>query len=156
MTQQSHPRLDRRRLIVVGAVAAVLVLLLAALLGYWARRSGDTVPAVTATVTASGAPAGRATPVSGLHTIAVAALPQQARNTLVLIDKGGPFPYDRDGIVFGNNEKILPARPRGYYREYTVPTPGERDRGARRLIVGRDGDVYYTDDHYDSFRQVIR
>jgi ribonuclease T1 len=145
----TEPRaIDRRRLLTLGAAAAVIVLLIAGLLGYCARRS--TVP--------DGAPAatGVATPVSGLRTVAAATLPQQARDTLALIDKGGPFPYDRDGIVFGNNEGILPNHPRGYYHEYTVPTPGERDRGARRLVVGKDGDVYYTDDHYESFRQVLR
>jgi len=83
-------------------------------------------------------------------------LPPEAAQTLALIDHGGPFPYDRDGITFANQERLLPQRPNGYYREYTVPTPGSRDRGARRLVVGREGDVYYTDDHYESFRQVLR
>ncbi|MBB5869415.1 ribonuclease T1 [Allocatelliglobosispora scoriae] len=155
MSEQSASR-PPRRLIVLGAGAAALVLLLAVLVGYAARRIGADEPAGTAAATASQAPAGRATPVSGLATIAAADLPKQARDTLVLIDKKGPFPYSRDGIVFGNNEKILPARARGYYHEYTVPTPGEQDRGARRLVVGDQGDVYYTDDHYDSFRQVLR
>lgn len=81
-------------------------------------------------------------------------LPREGRRTLRLIHEGGPFPYDRDGITFQNRERILPAQPRGYYAEYTVPTPGESDRGARRLVAGEDGDVYYTADHYRSFRQV--
>ncbi|MFN2643810.1 MAG: ribonuclease domain-containing protein [Burkholderiales bacterium] len=82
-------------------------------------------------------------------------LPPEARRTLALIDAGGPFPYARDGAVFSNRERQLPARERGYYREYTVETPGARDRGPRRIVVGRDGDYYYSDDHYRSFRRII-
>jgi ribonuclease T1 len=97
-----------------------------------------------------------------LRDIALADLPTQARDTLVLIRKGGPFPYRKDGATFGNFEKRLPPRARGYYREYTVPTPGARDRGARRIVagVGTGGDVrtsgeyYYTEDHYRSFRRI--
>lgn len=99
-------------------------------------------------------PTGRPTPDSGLPTMGASELPREGRKTLALIHDGGPFPYDRDGTTFQNRERILPSQPRGYYAEYTVRTPGERDRGARRLVVGDDGDVYYTDDHYDSFRQV--
>lgn len=73
---------------------------------------------------------------------------------LRLIDAGGPFPYAKDGAVFGNLERLLPAHPRGWYREYTVPTPGAGDRGARRIVAGRDGVRYYTADHYDSFARV--
>jgi ribonuclease T1 len=82
-------------------------------------------------------------------------LPREARETLALIQAGGPFPYQRDGAVFGNREGLLPKRSRGYYREYTVKTPGVRDRGARRIVVGRYGEYYYTDDHYRSFRRII-
>lgn len=81
-------------------------------------------------------------------------LPAEARDTMALIRKGGPFPYRRDGEVFGNLEGKLPARSRGYYREYTVRTPGARDRGARRIVAGRGGELYYTDDHYNSFRRI--
>ena len=81
-------------------------------------------------------------------------LPHEAQQTLVLIKNDGPFPYRRDGVVFGNYEKRLPLRQRGYYREYTVKTPGSRDRGARRIIAGRADDYYYTDDHYRSFRRI--
>jgi ribonuclease T1 len=102
------------------------------------------------------APSTVATPDSGLPRIAMADLPPQARDTLALIDAGGPFPYRQDGTVFANQEHRLPSRETGYYREYTVPTPGSDDRGARRLVVGRDGDVYYTADHYDTFRQLAR
>ena len=83
-------------------------------------------------------------------------LPAEARHTLALIDQGGPFPYARDGIVFGNVERLLPRHPRGYYHEYTVKTPGSRDRGARRIITGQSAETYYTDDHYNSFRAVLR
>jgi ribonuclease T1 len=84
-----------------------------------------------------------------------AQLPPEARETIALIRKGGPFPYERDGATFGNREGILPARERGWYREYTVRTPGERTRGARRIVAGRDGTLYYTDDHYRSFRRIL-
>jgi ribonuclease T1 len=81
-------------------------------------------------------------------------LPAEARATLELIKAGGPFSYRRDGAVFGNFEKLLPLKERGYYREYTVPTPGARDRGARRIVAGRQGEYYYTADHYKSFRRI--
>ncbi len=98
-----------------------------------------------------------------LASVALAELPPQALQTLRLIRQGGPFPYPRqDGSTFGNFERRLPIQPRGYYREYTVPTPGSRDRGARRIIAGegrgRDlassGEYYYTDDHYRTFRRI--
>ena len=87
--------------------------------------------------------------------VAIAELPQEARATLGLIRRDGPFPYDRDGVVFGNFERQLPVHGRGYYREYTVPTPGVTHRGARRIIAGRDGELYYTQDHYRSFRRIV-
>jgi ribonuclease T1 len=83
-------------------------------------------------------------------------LPKEALETIALIGKGGPFPHQRDGVVFKNREKMLPARERGWYREYTVRTPGERTRGARRIVAGRDGTLYYTDDHYRSFRRILQ
>jgi ribonuclease T1 len=83
-------------------------------------------------------------------------LPRQARDTILLIEQDGPFPFERDGITFQNREGLLPNEPRGYYREYTVITPGSRDRGARRIVAGAEGELYYTDDHYESFREVIR
>ncbi|MFZ5508481.1 MAG: ribonuclease domain-containing protein [Pseudomonadota bacterium] len=94
--------------------------------------------------------------------ITVAELPPEARETLALIRQGGPFPHRKDGAVFANREGLLPARPRGYYREYTVPTPGARDRGARRIVAGAgdtgdvriSGEYYYTPDHYRSFRRI--
>jgi ribonuclease T1 len=101
--------------------------------------------------------AGRATPVvsiAGGASIAIDQLPIEAQRTIKLINRGGPFPYPRkDGTVFGNFERRLPAAPRGTYREYTVPTPGISSRGARRIITGRSV-KYYTPDHYRSFQQV--
>jgi len=95
-----------------------------------------------------------------LPTVALADLPHQAQATERLVRSGGPFPYEKDGIVFGNRERLLPRQTRGYYHEYTVPTPGARDRGARRLVCGgrqpRNPDAcFYTDDHYASFRRVL-
>jgi ribonuclease T1 len=86
--------------------------------------------------------------------VLLADLPREAHQTLALIKDGGPFPYSRDGVVFGNYEKRLPLHQRGYYREYTVKTPGRRDRGARRIVIGRGDEYYYTDDHYRSFKRI--
>ena len=105
--------------------------------------------------TASSAPAAAATGTSGLPTVRAADLPPEARRTLDLIARGGPYPYAKDGAVFSNFERILPREERGYYREYTVKTPGERDRGARRIVTGRGGEIYWTDDHYETFREVV-
>jgi ribonuclease T1 len=74
--------------------------------------------------------------------------------TIALIEAGGPYPYRKDGSIFSNRERRLPAKPRGYYREYTVPTPGEGDRGARRVVRGTDGETYYTRDHYRTFMRI--
>jgi ribonuclease T1 len=87
--------------------------------------------------------------------IPVGKLPPQARETVAAIRAGGPFPYARDGAAFANREARLPKRERGYYHEYTVKAPGERGRGPRRIITGRGGEFYYTDDHYRSFRRII-
>lgn len=95
----------------------------------------------------------------GVGEIAVADLPPQARETLALIERGGPFPFRKDGAVFQNREQRLPIRPRGHYRAFTVPTPGSRDRGPRRIVAGGErGDpgrvFYYTADHYETFRRI--
>jgi ribonuclease T1 len=89
---------------------------------------------------------------SGLPAMSASALPAEARRTLALIRQGGPYSYSQDDQTFGNFERILPRKPSGYYREYTVPTPGESDRGARRIVAGGGGEKYYTQDHYDSFK----
>src|SRR4029077_3355826 len=89
-----------------------------------------------------------------LTEVTLADLPKEGRETVLLIKQGGPFPYKRDGAVFGNFERQLPVKERGYYREYTVPTPGSHDRGARRIIVGRGGEYFYTDDHYQTFHPI--
>lgn len=121
-------------------VIALFVVLLLMPAASWAR--GD-APAPSAKAQAAPLPE-----------IALSELPREARQTLELVKKGGPFPYERDGIVFGNFEKRLPVKERGYYREYTVPTPGLKHRGARRIVAGRGGEYYYTDDHYESFRRI--
>ena len=96
-----------------------------------------------------------------VNTIAVSQLPPQGQAMMALIYQGGPFRYDKDGSVFGNREQILPRQNRGYYREYTVKTPSERTRGARRIVCGglksaAPDACYYTDDHYASFRRIVQ
>ncbi len=109
-------------------------------------------------VFSTGLVARQATPDAALATVSVQALPPEGRDTLALIRQGGPFPHGKDGTVFGNRERVLPAQPRGHYREYTVSTPGARDRGARRIVCGgpvrKPQSCYYTSDHYASFRLI--
>ena len=136
---------------------AGLPLLIALLLaGLWAgglRPGGGPAP---------GSSAGQPVATAAPDTPAPAAgeanpwLPPEALATLALIESGGPFRYRRDGVTFENRERLLPARPRGYYREFTVPTPGASDRGARRIVTGGDPPevLYYTADHYRSFRRI--
>jgi ribonuclease T1 len=101
-------------------------------------------------------------PPQTLSEVSLGALPSEARDTLALIKRGGPYPFRKDGVVFQNRERRLPVKPRGYYTEYTVRTPGRGDRGARRIIAGQgdtgsatSGDkYYYTDDHYETFRRI--
>lgn len=96
---------------------------------------------------ASSTPASHGLPGS----VTLSSLPAPARATVALIRSGGPFPYPRDGAVFRNAERHLPGKPSGYYHEYTVTTPGEPDRGARRVVTGQGGEFYYTGDHYETF-----
>ena len=96
----------------------------------------------------------RDTSQNRIRDVKLADLPEEARETVALIKKGGPFPYNKDGAVFGNFERRLPVKQRGYYHEYTVPTPRSRDRGARRIVTGRGEEYYYSDDHYKSFRRI--
>lgn len=87
--------------------------------------------------------------------VSVDELPDEAIDTLLLIESDGPYPYRKDGSVFQNREGLLPDHDRGYYREFTVDTPGSPDRGARRIVAGDQGELFYTADHYDSFAQII-
>jgi len=139
----------------------LLVAVLVAGLWWAATRddsTGSGTPGARATSTAgpdgTAYPSNANTPDSGLDTIAESKLPKQAKVVLELIRAGGPYEYDQDDKTFQNREGILPTQKKGYYREYTVETPGSADRGARRIVGGRDGDRYWTDDHYDSFRQI--
>jgi ribonuclease T1 len=127
------------------------IVLLAAFVAvqWWTERSGDDA--------STGRSVARESPEASEPSARWPAfLPLEAVATLETIERGGPFPYDRDGSIFQNRERRLPEQPRGYYREYTVITPGSRDRGARRIVAGgQPPDVYYyTDDHYRSFRRV--
>jgi ribonuclease T1 len=146
-----------------------LVFIVAALVviatGWWQQRGGEAKP-VPASVESVGTPraASPASPATRAPAEArergnrIDPVPSAERprllETLALIDRGGPFPHRLDGSVFQNREGRLPQRPRGYYREYTVPTPGASNRGARRLVVGNDGDIWYTSDHYNTFVRI--
>lgn len=112
-------------------------------------REHGSVPATTNSAASAASSAG----ISG-GSVSLSALPIQAQQTVARIRAGGPFPYARDGIVFVNREGVLPRQRNGYYREYTVSTPGESDRGPRRIIAGGAGEFYYTADHYASFQRV--
>jgi ribonuclease T1 len=121
------------------------------------------VALAAATSLAALAPTGlQARPAPGLGAdVLLTSLPPEARHTDQLIHSGGPFPYPKDGVVFGNYEKRLERRPRGYYHEYTVPTPGARNRGARRIICGGNPPTepdacFYTEDHYNSFHRIVK
>ena len=92
--------------------------------------------------------------IGRIEAISLKDLPSEALTTLKLIRKGGRFPYRKDGSIFHNRERLLPIRPKGYYREYTVKTPGRKDRGARRIVTGSRGEFYYTADHYRSFKLI--
>jgi ribonuclease T1 len=93
-------------------------------------------------------------PAPAIEEVRLQELPREAHDTIALIRKGGPFPYAKDGAIFGNREGLLPRAKRGYYREYTVKTPGVRTRGARRIVAGSGGELYYSADHYNHFRRV--
>ncbi|MGW3265131.1 ribonuclease domain-containing protein [Streptomyces sp. NPDC001056] len=150
MSERHRPRVPGRT---VPRLLAGLLVVLAVLLAGCASGTATGTGARTASPTATVAIPGWA---RGMATVPESRLPAEARRTLALIDRGGPYPYARDGIVFGNFERHLPKHQRGYYHEYTVRTPGSRDRGARRIITGQGGEFYYTDDHYNSFRAVLR
>ncbi|WP_235739183.1 ribonuclease [Nocardioides alcanivorans] len=139
--------LDKRTL---RAISTVLVALVAVVV-WWFQAGSDEAdkgPDPSAVVEVD--------TESGLGLVSVDSLPAQAEDTLDLIDAGGPFPHDRDGVVFGNYEGILPQKQRGHYHEYTVPTPGLSHRGARRIVTGDDGEYYWTPDHYATFLRIDR
>jgi ribonuclease T1 len=116
--------------------------------------------AAFATVLASASGRAGAKDSASADTVSLAQLPAEAQTTRSLIRSGGPFPFQKDGVSFGNRERLLPAQPRGYYREYTVPTPRARSRGARRIVCGGKPPTqpevcYYTGDHYASFSRIV-
>ena len=142
----------RNRLI---AVAVLLVCAIAAAAAYALTdhqrpaRAGAPASPPTGSVLAAWIPHD-----PGLADICRTALPGQARDTLALIARGGPFPYRSDGVVFENRESRLPRHRTGYYHEYTVVTPGSADRGTRRVVTGGVGEQYWTGDHYTSFQEI--
>lgn len=126
------------------------------------RKLGLAITVVGAVLAGSAVPdrsaQARETPIGS---VALGQLPPEAQTTDRLIRAGGPFPYAKDGTVFGNRERLLPVKPRGFYREYTVPTPSARNRGAKRIVCGgrqpaQPEACFYTDDHYASFRRIER
>ncbi|MGW7575527.1 ribonuclease domain-containing protein [Streptomyces sp. NPDC054765] len=155
MVIRSTPR--RATAALCAALAGLLLVLTGCATGGGDKGSSPGSPRSTATAVAE-APSRSRVPgrARGMPVVPAGALPSQARDTLRLIDAGGPFPYPQDGTVFGNRERLLPRQPRGHYHEYTVPTPGSPDRGARRLVTGRSHETYYTDDHYRTFKAVLR
>ncbi|TQK70651.1 ribonuclease domain-containing protein [Nocardioides sp. SLBN-35] len=156
--------MSRRTTKVISSVITVVLLV-----GVWwlqSRGGDDTAdperatesPSATATPRASATPTAAASrDEDGIPYVDLADLPPEAAETVDLIDAGGPFPYPgKDGSTFGNFEGVLPDRPRGYYAEYTVETPGLDHRGARRIIAGDEGELYWTEDHYESFERIRR
>jgi ribonuclease T1 len=142
-------------------VGLLLALLTAAVL-WWTQGDGttpgDDVTATDSSDSSVADPDQRAgtDPVSGLPLVPLDRLPREAAGTVELIDAGGPFPEDEDGGTFGNREDLLPDEPMGDYAEYTVPTPGSDGRGARRIVSGDEGELYWTEDHYASFERIVR
>jgi ribonuclease T1 len=129
--------------------------------GKWMGLAAVLAVAASTWLTQARVPQGLSEPAPVVSQIPMAELPPQGQTVMALIRQGGPFPYEKDGSVFGNRERLLPRAKRGYYREYTVPTPGLDHRGARRIVCGgetpRDPDAcYYTEDHYSSFRRIVQ
>jgi len=163
----------RNAVVAVALLALVLVVVLTRLVGGGPEGSGpgsagpgtSASPAPSSSSSTSSrsattrAPSAAATrdPETGLRVVALSSLPREAQQTVALVERGGPFPYRQDGATFGNRERRLPSHPNGWYREYTVVTPGEDDRGPRRIVTGDDDrQVFYTGDHYGSFVRVAR
>ena len=153
MSSDTRAGTGQRRLI------GLLLALVTAAVVWWTQAdgtpgadpSGTDTPSAQQTVSD-----GDTDPDSGLPIVQLADLPPEAAETLALIDAGGPFPHDRDGVTFENREELLPEQDGGYYQEYTVETPGSDDRGARRIVTGAAGELYWTDDHYSSFSRIAR
>jgi len=142
-----------------GLLAGAVVVLALALNSLW---PGLQPTAPEGTLTAEQVDRQESVPdaVLDLATVSLSALPKEAHATYRLILSGGPFPYERDGTVFFNRERLLPRQARGHYREYTVDTPGLNHRGARRIVCGGDPPnrpqtCFYTEDHYTSFRRIL-
>ena len=137
----------------------MLLVFIAAYLVFTLIEGGSLIPTfspATPTQTDSSQPSASTPQVNqvGAGEISVRDLPPEGRDTLALIKKGGPFPYSKDDTVFSNYEGLLPQKSKGYYHEYTVITPGSPDRGARRIVAGENGEYYYTNDHYRSFKLI--
>ena len=156
---------SRSKLVAFAGLVIAVVVLVVAMVGGGSLTAPSSAPPSGGETTAqsttpapgpalSSSAAAVANP-STLPAINASQLPREARQTLALIAKGGPYPYDRDGVNFGNFEGLLPKKSGGFYKEYTVTTPGESDRGARRIIVGKDSAKYYTADHYESFKFIV-
>lgn len=145
--------MNARTVQVVGGVVTAVALVVVLAFAYLAPGSRESAAPNGSATTCARASVG----ADGLGWSCVADLPPEAQQTVRLIDRGGPFPYAKDGATFNNFEGVLPKEPRGYYREYTVKTPGEQDRGARRIVTGDDdGELFYTADHYETFVRVQR
>jgi ribonuclease T1 len=143
-----HPGALRHR----GLILTVLLLAITTVVATSCAR--------TATVAGPAAPADAAlapvTATTDRDVVPLAQLPREAQDTLALINSGGPYPYRQDGTTFQNREEMLPSQRPGFYREFTVTTPGSPDRGARRVVAADDGARFYTSDHYQSFQEIVR
>ncbi|MET4542310.1 ribonuclease T1 [Arthrobacter bambusae] len=142
---------SRSKLVAFAGLVFAVVVLVVAMVG----GGGLTAPTTTPEPGSASSSAAAVANPSTLPTINASQLPKEARQTLALIAKGGPYPYSEDGVNFRNFEGLLPKKTSGFYKEYTVRTPGEPDRGARRIVVGKDAAKYYTADHYNSFTFII-
>ena len=149
MVLRVPPPQDGSRPKVTSAVAMLLVVAVA--VGVWLLSGRD-----PGTPTGADPDPPAASGVSGLPLVDLEDLPPEAVETVELIDAGGPFPYERDGVTFENRERLLPERDRGYYAEYTVIFDCSGNRGARRIVAGDRGELFYTADHYESFARVLR
>ncbi len=145
--------LNRLSPTVRGFLAGLLVM--AALWVVFTTTGDDATSSIATAAETQPADSGPIEQFSNLDVVFAADLPIEALDTLNLIADDGPYPFSQDDGVFQNREGILPDQQRGYYREYTVITPSSDDRGARRIVAGADGDLYYTSDHYDSFKEIV-